>query len=443
MNEQEGSLREILAGWRARSWKRPQRLPPRRALVLGGIGLIVLGLLAYAVSLWRYAQIHVSTDDAYVTGHIAPVSARVAGTVLQVLVDDNQDVKAGDILVRLDPRDYEVALAQARAAVEAARGEMQNAAVNVPLTNETTQSGVQQAEAALAAAEHGQQVASHDLEARRGALQAKGSAVAAAEAAVRAAAADFERARLDRGRAAELFKAQLIARQDLDHADATFKNARASLDAAREKAAQARGEVQQAEAAVRSQTAAVAQMAQRAGEARAALSSARSQRQQVKVRQAQVEAAQGQFARALANLQQAELNLGYTTIRAPLTGRVTRKAVEVGQVVQAGQPLLSVVDLDGVWVVANFKETQLTDVRPGQRAIITVDTYPGMEFKARVDSIQAGSGAVFSLLPPENATGNFVKVVQRVPVKLVFERGENSRHLLVPGMSVVPTIALR
>jgi len=173
------------------------------------------------------------------------------------------------------------------------------------------------------------------------------------------------------------------------------------------------------------------------------LMNARSQRQQVKVRQAQVEAARGRLAQAAATLSQAELNLGYATVRAPVGGRITKKVVEVGQVVQPGQVLLSMVGLDDVWVVANFKETSLAHVRPGQRATIQVDTHPGVVFKARVDSIQAGSGAVFSLLPPENATGNFVKVVQRIPVKLVFEPGENSRHLLVPGMSVIPIIDIR
>jgi membrane fusion protein (multidrug efflux system) len=206
---------------------------------------------------------------------------------------------------------------------------------------------------------------------------------------------------------------------------------------------QARSDVYQSEASQRSQRAAVAQSMRRVDESRASLANARSQRQQVQVRQAQVDTAQGRLSQAIANLQQAELNLSYCTIRAPLAGRVTRKAVELGQVVTAGQALLAVVDLDDVWVVANYKETELTEVRAGQTATVSVDTYPGRKFRARVDSIQAGSGAVFSLLPPENATGNFVKVVQRVPVKLVFEKGENAQHLLVPGMSVVPVIATR
>src|SRR5437660_701260 len=299
------------------------RYPRRRLLGFGAIALGVAAALGYAGYLYWYGQTHVSTDDAYITGHIAPVSARVAGPVIAVLVDDNQDVKAGAVLVRLDPKDYEVALAQARAAVETARGDLGNANATVPLTSETTASGLRQAEAALAAA------------------------------------------------------------------------------------------------------------------------TARSQLRQVTLKESDVDASRGRLAQALANLEQAQLNLAYTTIRAPLDGRVTKKTVEVGQVVQPGQALLAIVDLDTLWVVANYKETELTNVRRGQRAMVTVDTYPGVVFRARVDSVQAGSGAVFSLLPPENATGNFIKVVQRVPVKLVFEAGENSRHLLVPGMSVVPTIALR
>jgi membrane fusion protein (multidrug efflux system) len=260
---------------------------------------------------------------------------------------------------------------------------------------------------------------------------------------VRSAQADYELRRGDRDRMAALVRAQLVAQQEWDHAEAAFKTAEAALDAARKRLDQARSEVAQAEASLRTQQAAIAQSVRRVDESRASLENARSQRQQVRQRQAQVEAAQGRLAQALANLQQAELNLAYCTIRAPMAGRVSRKTVEMGQVVAVGQSLLAVVDLDDVWVVANYKETELTHVRPGQRATVTVDTYPGKTFKARVDSIQAGSGAVFSLLPPENATGNFVKVVQRVPVKLVFERGENDQHLLVPGMSAVPIIAIR
>ena len=405
-------------------------------------GVLLLGGLAYGAYLWHYSQTHVSTDDAYIAAHMSPISTRISGTVVEVLVDDNQDLKAGDLMLRLDPKDYEVALAQARAAADAAKADLENSRVNVPLTDETTRSLVQQAEAALAGARDAIQVASHNLEERQGQFKGNQAAEAAARATVRMAEADLDRTRLDRERTKQLVDERMIAQQEFDHADAAFRSAQAALDAARQRESQAKEAVIQAEATVRSQTATVAQTRRQVEEAGAALANAQSQRQQVKVRETQVEAARGRVAQALANLQQAELNLEYTTVRAPVGGRVSKKTVEVGQVVQPGQALLSVVDLDNVWVVANYKETELTRVRPGQRATVVVDTYPGAAFKARVDSVQAGSGAVFALLPPENATGNFVKVVQRVPVKLVFEPGENARHLIVPGMSVVPTIDL-
>ena len=419
-----------------------QEGPPRRRHLLLAIVAVVLGLAGYAGYLLYYWHYHISTDDAYITARIAPMSARIPGIVVEVLVNDNQDVKADQVLVRLDPRDYEVAVAQARAAVASAKGDLETAVAGVPLTDESTRSLVQQADAALGATQFGTEMARHDLDERRGVLQAKQSAVAAADASVRAAQADYERSKNDRDRMASLVKANLVAQQEWEHADATFKTAEAVLDAARKRFDQARSEVVQAEASLRTQQAAIGQSVSRMDESRASLQNART-RQQVRQRQAQVEAGQGRLAQALANLQQAELNLVYSTIRAPMAGRVSRKSVEMGQVVAIGQALLAVVDLDDVWVVANYKETELTHVRPGQRATVTVDTYQGKTFKARVDSIQAGSGAVFSLLPPENATGNFVKVVQRVPVKLVFERGENSQHLLVPGMSAVPIIAIR
>jgi membrane fusion protein (multidrug efflux system) len=235
----------------------------------------------------------------------------------------------------------------------------------------------------------------------------------------------------------------MVAQQDYDHAQAALLSAEAALEAVRQRLDQARQVALQSAAAVRSQQATLAQSARRVQEARAALANAESQTQQVKLREAQVDSFRGRLAQAEANLQQVELNLSYTTIRAPMEGRVTQKTVEVGQVVQPGQPLLSIVGLGDVWVLANCKETQLTHVRPGQPVTITVDTYPGVVFKGHVDSIQAGSGATFSLLPPENATGNYVKVVQRIPVKIVFESGETSKRLLVPGMSVIPTIRTR
>jgi membrane fusion protein (multidrug efflux system) len=429
-----------LNAWQRRSRQRPTWT---RLLALGVLSVVLLGAIAYAAYLWHYSTTHVSTDDAFIAGHIAAVSPRISGTTIEILVNDNQDVKAGDVLVRLDPRDYQVAVAQAQAAVEAARGDLENAVANVPLTDETTRSLLAEANASLAASGHARQGTEHDLEQRRNDLAAKQAAVNAAQAAVRAAQADYDRTRLDRDRAQELFNKELTARQDLDHAEAAFANSSAMLDMARYRLAQAENDAAQAAGAIRSQEATVAQARERVVQSRAAMANAQSQRQQVSVRQAQVSAARGRLQIAVANFQQAQLNLDYTTIRAPISGRVTKKAVEPGQVVSPGQPLLSVVDLDDLWVIANYKETELTRVRAGQPAIVELDTYPGKVFKGRVDSIQGGSGAVFSLLPPENATGNYVKIVQRIPVKIVLAPGENAGHLLVPGMSVVPTITLR
>src|SRR5437762_350442 len=248
---------------------------------------------------------------------------------------------------------------------------------------------------------------------------------------------------LDRGRTAELLERKLVARQDFDHADNAFKTAGSALEAARQRLDVAHAEVAQAEAEVATQEVVLAQSRRQREEAEHTLGDARSRRGEVTVRSAEEASAEAQLAEARAALREAELNLEYTTIAAPVSGRVTRRTVEVGQTVQPGQPLLAVVDVANVWVIANYKETQLTHVRPGQLAPISVDTHPGLVLRARVDSIQSGTGSRFSLLPPENASGNFVKVVQRIPVKLVLEPGQRGQTLLVPGMSVVPVIQLR
>jgi membrane fusion protein (multidrug efflux system) len=241
----------------------------------------------------------------------------------------------------------------------------------------------------------------------------------------------------------ELLKRDLVARQEFDHADIALKTSAAALEAARQRVEGARAEVAQAEHEVATQEVVLAQAARTHEVSQAALRDARSRRGEVTIRSGEAASVEAQMAEARAALREAELNLEYTTITAPVAGRVTRRTVEVGQTVQPGQPLLAVVDVGNVWVVANYKETQLTHVRPGQPATISVDTHPGLVLRARVDSIQSGTGSRFSLLPPENASGNFVKVVQRIPVKLVLEPGQNGHALLVPGMSVVPVIQLR
>ena len=415
----------------------------RRHPLIAVAAALVIGALGYGFSVWRYWQIHVSTDDAFVEARVSQVSAKVSGNVIEVLVSDNQAVKAGEPIVRLDPRDYEVKLQQARAAVMMAQGGQKGATATVPMSDESTVSGVQQGQAALHAARLSVELAASVLEERRGQLTARRAAVATARSAVQSAEADFERARLERDRNKQLLERNLIAQREFDFADAAFKTTRATLDATRTRLEEAQAEVQRAEAEVASQGVSLAQSRRRVEESQAFLAQAQSQRRQVGVRQAEAETAGGRLAEALANAREAELKLEYTTIKAPLDGRVTKKSVEVGQVIQPGQPLLAVVSMNDIWVVANYKETELTHVRPGQPVTITVDTHPGLKFKGRVDSIQAGTGSRFSLLPPENASGNFVKVVQRIPVKVVLDPDTDRSHLLVPGMSVVPTIRVR
>jgi membrane fusion protein (multidrug efflux system) len=423
----------------------PLRRRRRRArmAILVALGGVLLLSAFYGVRLWRYWDGHVSTDDAFVEAHVSPVSARVRGTVLEVLARDNQQVAAGAPLVRLDPRDLEVKLDQARAALRTAQGRLRMAAAGVPMTDQSTRSQVALAEATSAKAMLGIDSAERVLEERRSRLAARRAAVQAVQAEVAARQADFDRAGLDRGRSQELYERKLVARQELDHAESAFKTAAASLEAARQRLDGARAEVTQAEAEVASQQVALAQSRRHREETEAGLATAQSRRGEVTVRSAEAASAEAQLAEARAAVREAELNVEYTTVTAPVAGRVTRRTVEVGQVVQPGQPLLAIVDVGNVWVVANYKETQLTRVRPGQRATISVDTHPGLVLRARVDSIQSGTGSRFSLLPPENASGNFVKVVQRIPVKLVLEPGQTAQALLVPGMSVVPVIELK
>jgi membrane fusion protein (multidrug efflux system) len=258
--------------------------------------------------------------------------------------------------------------------------------------------------------------------------------VAGAESAARLAGR--ERERMDR-----LVKGGFVAQRDFDTADSALETATATLDATRRRQQQAEREVQQADAELQSKRLAVEQAQQRVAEARATLARTESGRHQVAIKTAESSRAEAQLKEAHADLAQAELQLQYTEVRAPGDGIVSKRTVELGQVVQTGQPLLAIVPLHEVWVVANFKETQLARVHPGQRAVITVDGLPGRTFTGTVNSISAGTGARFSLLPPENATGNWVKVVQRIPVKIVLDdRDAGNPQPLRAGMSVLASI---
>jgi len=342
--------------------------PPRKrsrhpkALLAGIAGLVVL--IAVIFYYRECIAPYESTDDAFIDGYVTVISPRVPGQVTRLLVTDNQEVKAGDVLVEIDPRDYEASRSQARADLAVAHSQSDQSQAQVKVS-----------------------------EAR----------VAQAQAAVAAAAAEAQRADADLQRYQSV-ESQAVSKSALDLAQAQARSADASLEAARSQTKAAEAEVALSKAAVETATAAIQP--------------------------------------AEAKLQQAELNLSYTKIIAPLDARVTARTVQTGNYVQPGQALLALVPKN-VWVVANFKETQLTCMHAGQPVELTMDAYPNRKFKGKVDSLQAGTGARFSLLPPENAVGNYIKVVQRMPVKIVFDEPLPADLDIAPGMSVVPTVRVK
>ena len=407
----------------------PQDEParPRRRLLPWVLGAAVIVLLAGGY-FWLHGRNRESTDDAQVDGHIAPISAKVSGSVLQVLVDNNNHVNAGQVLVRLDPRDYQARVDQLKAAVAVAEAQSHAAQAGVPLTRSTTTSSTSGAAAQLAAAQAEAQRAQVALQ------QSQTSGIAVARANVAQAEANNQRAQADVERMRQLVDKQEISRQQFDTYVAAARVTAAQLQAAQEQLTAAQQTATNAQAAYQTAQARVEQ-------ARAGLQESRAGEQQVNVTAAQARSAEAGILQARANLAAAELSLSYTTIVAPVEGVVTQKSVEPGQIVQPGQALMAIVPLHDVWVTANFKETQLKNVRPGQRAEVRVDMY-GTTIEGKVDSISGATGARMSLLPPENATGNFVKVVQRIPVKIVFDRLPQG-VVLRPGMNVDATVLTR
>jgi membrane fusion protein, multidrug efflux system len=386
-------------------------------------------LVVVAAIVWLMSRGHESTDDAQIDGHITQVSARVGGTILKVAVDNNDKVGAGALLVQMDPRDYQVALDRARAELADAQAQAAAARTGVPIAQVETRSGVSTASGGVQEAEAG--VSSADQQ-----IQAAQANFVTAQARQREREANATKAARDVERLRGLVQKDEISQQQFDAAVAAADAAKANVDAAKSDVIAA-----QAAIAVAQQKAAQARAS--AAQAHANLATAQTAPQQLQVTRARAAAAEARVQQAQAALEQAQLNLQYTTVKAPAAGVVSRKTIEAGQVVQAGQPLLALVTLEDVWVTANFKETQLNEMRVGQRAVVEVDALGGKQFNGHVDSISAATGAKFSLLPPENATGNYVKVVQRVPVKIVFDPGQDSNHLLRPGMSVTPTVYVK
>ncbi len=341
--------------------------------------IAVIGLIGIYLYI-GYKSSHISTDDAFVEGDIHTIASKVPGTVKVVMINDNQHVRAGDTLVEIDQTDYDVKVSEASSALNVEKSKLVEAGTRIDASRKQ-----------LAELQYRLRAAKANLEVQE---------------------ANLRQAQLDIKRAENLYRNETIPKERYEKTQTGYDVNVAEVKAAKDQAKQIEAEIETQYAVIRQ-----------------AVSASQSQSSLVKQKEA--------------SLQAAELNKGYTRIYSPVEGYVTKKSVEVGNQIQAGQPLMALVPLSGVWVIANYKETQLDKVKPGQSVEMSVDTYPGKKFKGKVDSIMAGSGAAFSLFPPENATGNYVKVVQRIPVKIVLDKDTDPEHALRVGMSVVPTILLK
>jgi membrane fusion protein (multidrug efflux system) len=385
-------------------------------LVIAVIVLVVLATGGLTYYLWTRGE--VSTDDAYVDGHIYTITPRVSGYITQIPVHNNERVTKGQPLIVLDPTPYEVALAQAKATLAQSRSTLASLELGVPLQLTQTNEQVRGAKADL-----------HSLEKTLGQLSQN---VDAASQDVNQLQAQYNLAKIDLERSKALRKTGAIPQQALDNSEETYKSAQAQLQGAEAKLAAAKKQLASQEAEIEQR--------------KANIQLAATGKEQAEIKARQTEAQKAAVDLAEAEVKQAELNLSYTTIVSPTDGNVTEKKIQPGQFVSPGQNLFAIVPLgpDDIWVTANYKETDLTDVRPGQRVNIEIDTYPGVIITGKVNSVMAGTGAVFSLFPPENATGNFVKVVQRIPVRITIDRRDwKSLPTLRIGMSAVPTIFTR
>jgi membrane fusion protein (multidrug efflux system) len=385
--------------------------PKRRRTFIILVAVVVL--LVGGLFLWRYFNSYESTDDAQADVHLYPVSARISGYVIRVNVEDNRWVEKGTVLVEVDPKDYEVAVAQAQANLSNAEATAQSLNVTVPITTVNTTSQLK--------------FTASDIENAQAGIIAAQRQLTAAHAQLEEAQANDVRAQDDLHRYKLLVDKREVAAQIYDQALASAKSSTAAVAAAGANESAAEQFVQQAQSKL--------------AQAYANHQSAETGPQQVSSTKSRVRAAIADVEQKRALLEQAQLNLQYTKIIAPVSGAVN-KTVVVGLNIQPGQQLLTVVPLDQVWVTANFKETQLRRMRVGQRAEIHIDS-SGKTLKGHVDSIAGATGPLFSLLPPENATGNYVKIVQRIPVKIVLDQGENRDHQLRPGMNVVPDVYLQ
>ncbi|HEY0796433.1 MAG TPA: HlyD family secretion protein [Acidisarcina sp.] len=391
--------------------ERPAQKSRRRFLIIGVVAILVVGAALY----WWHSTFYEDTDDAQVSGHLVQVSSRIVGPVIKVNVEENQMVKAGDVLAEIDPKDFQVVVEQDQASVQSAQANLASARTGVPITNINTGSNISAASSDVTGSEAQVGQSQRQLE--------------AAQARLNVALANNNKAQLDLARYAPLVQKDVISKQQFDAAVATAESAKASV-------AEAQANIVAAQDAIRVSRAKVSQ-------AQAQLRQTETAPQQIKAQQAKVDQAAAQVAQAQAALDQARLNLSYTKIVAPVAGIVTRKSLELGQNVSVGQNLMTLVSLDDIWITANFKETQLRHMRQGQAVEIAVDAY-GRKYDGKITQIGGATGSVLSLFPPENATGNYVKVVQRIPVRIDLTHPEqNNDHLLRPGLSVEPKVRVK
>jgi len=398
--------------------EKDEQMPADNASRKGKMKLVVLACavlaLAAGIGYYLYSRAFESTDNAFIDGSVVQISPRVPGQILHVYVQDNQHVNKGDLIAEIEPDDYQTQLAQAAAGLKTTTAHEAGAQTGMDLTSVVSEAVLVQATAGLGA--------SHD---QVSVLRAR---VTQDEAAMRAAEAEARRASDDALRYKALHERDEVSRQLLDRAETAARASAANLDAARQEVAAASAQLELVEKQVQ--------------QAKGKLQEAQSAPMQVRVRESDLKSASSQKEQQGAAVRQAELNLSYTKIFAPESGYITKKSVEPGNFVQPGQVLMALVS-DRLWVTANFKETQLERMRAGQPVTIKVDAYPQLKLHGHIDSIQSGSGARFSLLPPENATGNYVKVVQRVPVKILVDDAPAPEFRLGPGLSVIPEVKVR
>lgn len=403
------------------------RYPRRKWILFGllGVGLITGAIFGYRW--WRFASVHQSTDDAYVTTNIYPINARINGTVVEVGVNDNQSVSQGYVLVKLDPRDYEVVQQQSKAALESAKQQAGVAQANIGVTATTAVGQTTEAKGNIDAA-------AATVSTSEAALAEARAGVPAAQAQLAQVKANLIKAKRDYERYTALYAQGAVPQQDLDTNRATYEAASAQYDATAEQIKQAQAKVVQAQKNLSNAQA-------KLSSTRGNLQQANAASKQTEVNRRQYQAALATVAQSEAELKNAELQLSYTSIVAPIAGQIGNKTVQIGQRVQPGQTLMSLVQTTP-WIVANFKETQLENMRPGQPVEIKIDAFRHHRFTGKVDSVSPASGADFALLPPDNATGNFTKIVQRVPVKIVFDANSIRGYetLITSGMSVIPTV---